>query len=130
MNNERLQTAFHPWSRKGTTTVLVAINLLLPSCAAPAERELDCPSLDVEVAAVPFGDGNHPTKSQVLAVEKFADQLVGRSEISAIRCAEEAGLKVRVMIRDGEASLGTGEFVISRINLEVEQGIVKGYVVG
>ena len=130
MNRSELEASGYAWQRRRAATVFVAISSLLASCAAPSDRESDCPLLDIEVVAALSSDGNHSKKTDVTEIENFADQLVGLPEILAVRCAEEVGLTVRIMVRDEEAFLGTGDFIISRLNLEVNQGKVEGYGLG
>lgn len=50
--------------------------------------------------------------------------LVGQTEEDAIKMIEAAGMKYRVMKRDGESFMGTMDFDPMRFNLTVENGIV------
>jgi hypothetical protein len=53
-----------------------------------------------------------------------ARELLGMTEREAERTARPAGCSVRVVKRDGEFLARTDDVVVSRINVEVEAGIV------
>lgn len=65
-------------------------------------------------------------ESEVHAETKFvACQIVGMTEVSAVRFAEDAGLVTRVQSRDGESFALTEDYTETRINLGIILGVVS-----
>ncbi len=60
-------------------------------------------------------------------VAKGTDQdFIGKTEAEAARLAEDRGLVIRVMARDGEALFGTTDYRTDRVNLTIKDGVVVG----
>jgi hypothetical protein len=63
-----------------------------------------------------------------LAVD-VAARLVGLTEEEATKVAEEAGVTVRVVARDGEQLMVTADYSASRVNLSVQGGQVTAVAI-
>jgi hypothetical protein len=67
----------------------------------------------------------HPELAEAIArAESFGATLVGKSESSATRAAEDASFEVRIAIRDGHRYPLRADVRGGRVNLTIEQGVV------
>lgn len=64
-----------------------------------------------------------------LSAEAY-QKYVGMTEEEAVQAIQAAGLKARIMCRDGQRYVGTCDFRLDRVNLTITQGKVTNATVG
>lgn len=71
-------------------------------------------------------------EEDIAAAEAFCRQLVTdrKTEQDAQTAAEEAGYTARIVSQDGESFMVTMDYSPSRVNFEIQDGIVVGCTVG
>lgn len=78
------------------------------------------------------GSANSPSSGELREYElkSVPESLVGKPEMVATELAQSEEWVVRVVRRDGERMVVTQDFVLNRVNLEVDGGTVTAVSVG
>lgn len=92
---------------------LLIVGLLLAACGDDGSADTTVEPLGEPTCINPVEDGTQP-------------EFVGLTESAALDLAEERGLEVRAVGRDGECFVVTDDFRDNRINLEFQGDRVVG----
>lgn len=106
-------------------------SLALTGCAQSPQTDLvSCPS---SVGVDEVGEqtkGDAQDMDALSGAEKYALELAGLNELTAQRCAEEAGFVWRVAGRDGESFFVTLDYNPRRVNAIIVEELVTEATVG
>lgn len=97
----------------------------------PAQSTKELSPADCVPLALPStGNDGEEMDETMKIVTASADLFIDASESDATVCATDMGLSVRIAERDGEGFMLTMDFVPTRINFSVNEGVVTAASVG
>lgn len=108
-----------PGMRRTLATILLVGSLVLAGCGDDDSTEADDPA-----AGSGGADAAAAAPACIGADEELLDEYVGLSEDEVAELAEEQGLQVREVGRDGECAVVTMDLRDDRVNVEYVDDVV------